>query len=55
MTTKAKKAIKIGPSVETSNSFLFRAELVEILRVTFLSKRDVALRRRAALFPLGMI
>lgn len=55
MTTKAKNASMMGPMPKPSSVFFARdCELVATLRVTFLSKRVVALRRRAALFPLGM-
>lgn len=55
MTTNAKNAMRIGPILEDSSSrTAAAAEFVETFRVTFLSKREVALRRRAALFPFGM-
>lgn len=55
MTTNAKKAMRMGPIPYSSSSVFLDAEFVATLRVTFLSKREVALRRRAALFPFGMI
>lgn len=55
MTMKAKSAIRIGPTPYPSSSFLRTAALVATFLVTFLSKREVALRRRAALFPDGIL
>lgn len=56
MITKANTTTRIGPMpYPSSSSFLRRDELVATFRVTFLSNRSVAFRKRAELFPLGMM
>lgn len=55
MTTNAKNAIMIGPMLISPSVLVFTAEAVETFLTTFLSKREVAFRRRAALFPFGIL